>query len=129
MKNMKIAFKIAVITIPLEIIIILSLLFMSMNMDWVGEQSKKIYYDTLYEVNNHLLTADRDFYQAQLSFTKYIEVAGSEHSMVDEYNAYSAATLEEVNVAAEKAAAPAKRPGLFATNLSVPTAPMERPAM
>jgi methyl-accepting chemotaxis protein len=78
---------------------------MSMNMDWVGEQSKKIYYDTLYEVNNHLLTADRDFYQAQLSFTKYIEVAGSEHSMVDEYNAYSAATLEEVNVAAEKAAA------------------------
>lgn len=105
MKNMKIAFKIAVITIPLEIIIILSLLFMSMNMDWVGEQSKKIYYDTLYEVNNHLLTADRDFYQAQLSFTKYIEVAGSEHSMVDEYNAYSAATLEEVNVAAEKAAA------------------------
>ena len=105
MKNMKIAFKIAVITIPLEIIIILSLLFMSMNMDWGGEQSKKIYYDTLYEVNNHLLTADRDFYQAQLSFTKYIEVAGSEHSMVDEYNAYSAATLEEVNVAAEKAAA------------------------
>lgn len=105
MKNMKIAFKIAMITIPLEIIIILSLLFMSMNMDWVGEQSKKIYYDTLYEVNNHLLTADRDFYQAQLSFTKYIEVAGSEHSMVDEYNAYSAATLEEVNVAAEKAAA------------------------
>lgn len=105
MKNMKIAFKIAIITIPLEIIIILSLLFMSMNMNWVGEQSKKIYYDTLYEVNNHLLTADRDFYQAQLSFTKYIEVAGSEHSMVDEYNAYSAATLEEVNVASEKAAA------------------------
>ena len=105
MKNMKIAFKIAMITIPLEIIIILSLLFMSMNMDWVGEQSKKIYYDTLYEVNNHLLTADRDFYQAQLSFTKYIEVAGSEHSMVDEYNAYSAATLDEVNAAAEKAAA------------------------
>lgn len=105
MKNMKIAFKIAIITIPLEIIIILSLLFMSMNMDWVGEQSKKIYYDTLYEVNNHLLTADRDFYQAQLSFTKYIEVAGSERSMVDEYNAYSAATLDEVNAAAEKAAA------------------------
>lgn len=105
MKNMKIAFKIAIITIPLEIIIILSLLFMSMNMDWVGEQSKKIYYDTLYEVNNHLLTADRDFYQAQLSFTKYIEVAGSERSMVDEYNTYSAATLDEVNAAAEKAAA------------------------
>ena len=105
MKNMRIAFKIAIITIPLEIIIILSLLFMSMNMDWVGEQSKKIYYDTLYEVNNHLLTADRDFYQAQLSFTKYIEVAGSERSMVDEYNAYSAATLDEVNAAAEKAAA------------------------
>ena len=52
----------------------------------VEKKAEEVYLDSLYEINNNLLAADRDFYQAQIAFTRYAKIANAEASEVDDYN-------------------------------------------
>ena len=61
MKNLSIFLKILLITIPLVVLILLSAIVMRKNMQDVLFKSESVYLDTLYEINNNLLAADRDF--------------------------------------------------------------------
>ncbi|MCR4727133.1 MAG: methyl-accepting chemotaxis protein [Lachnospiraceae bacterium] len=101
MKNLKISLKIALITIPLEVLLLLSVLYMRFNMNDVLKSSKSLYFDTLYDVNNNLLAADRDFYQAQIAFTRYVKVPGSPATEIDDYNENAQQTIDKVTKASE----------------------------
>ncbi|MCR5721216.1 MAG: methyl-accepting chemotaxis protein [Lachnospiraceae bacterium] len=85
MKNLKIGFKLFFIVIPLEILLILSLVVLGINIRKAVNNSKAVYYDTLYNVNHNLLSADREIYRAQLSFTRYIETQSAEKAQMEEY--------------------------------------------
>ena len=103
MKNLKISVKILLITIPLEILLLLSVLYMRVNMLDVANQSKSLYFDTLYAVNNDLLAADRDFYQAQIAYTRYIMTGKEAKSEVDDYNENAQQTIDKTTRAAKVA--------------------------
>ena len=99
MKNLKIAFKIALIAVPLEILLILSLVMLGYNMRTVVKKTQAVYYDTLYNVNHNLLSADRDFCYAELFFTRYVETPNFEKSQMDDYHAYTQSSLDYVTQA------------------------------
>ncbi|MCR5255931.1 MAG: HAMP domain-containing protein [Acetatifactor sp.] len=99
MKNLSIFFKILLITIPLVVMILISAIVMRKNMQDVLFKSESVYLDTLYEVNNNLLAADRDFYQAQIAFTRYSQVSGAAASEVDDFNENAQQTIDKVNAA------------------------------
>lgn len=101
MKNLKIGFKLFFIVIPLEILLILSLVVLGINIRKAVNNSKAVYYDTLYNVNHNLLSADREIYRAQLSFTRYIETQSAEKAQMDEYYESVAACLEYAEKATE----------------------------
>lgn len=101
MKNLKIGFKLFFIVIPLEILLILSLVVLGINIRKAVNNSKAVYYDTLYNVNHNLLSADREIYRAQLSFTRYIETQSAEKAQMEEYYESVAACLEYAEKATE----------------------------
>ena len=103
MKNLSIFLKILLITIPLVVLILLSAIVMRKNMQDVLFKSESVYLDTLYEINNNLLAADRDFYQAQIAFTRYSRIAGAEAGEVDDFNENAQQTIDKVNAAIDLA--------------------------
>ena len=104
MKNLKIGFKIFLTIFPLEILLILSLAMLGINVRNAVDDSRAVYYDTLYNVNHNLLSADRELYRAQLSFTRYIETQDAEKEQMEEYKESTAACLDYATKASEIAA-------------------------
>ena len=103
MKNLPIFVKILIITIPLEVLLLVSAILLRSNMNDVERKAEEVYLDSLYEINNNLLAADRDFYQAQIAFTRYAKITGAEASEVDDYNENAQQTIDKVTVAADLA--------------------------
>lgn len=96
------------IAIPLILALIASNIFNNFKLFSVKEQTKKIYYDSLYVISSELLAADRDFYQAQLSGTQIIAYRQHASAAVlegyhDTFNEKVKSVQEKVNNAAELA--------------------------
>ncbi len=68
---------------------VLSLVFMGVEMNRTENDVSKVYYDILYTVNSTLLNADRDFYQAVYAATQYYDLANgysdAPEEMISEY--------------------------------------------
>ena len=60
-----------VLTVPLVIALVVSIVFFSRQITTTAEDDEKVYMDTLYEVSTGLINADRDFYQAMLGATQH----------------------------------------------------------
>ncbi len=74
MKNISIRIKLLLCTIPALVGLIAAIFVFSYMMNSTYSQAKDVYFETLYTVNNKLLNADRDFYQA-------MQAATSQHQM------------------------------------------------
>ncbi|MBQ7507153.1 MAG: methyl-accepting chemotaxis protein [Lachnospiraceae bacterium] len=59
------------LTAPLVIALVISIIFFSSELKNMEEQDEKLYMETLYEVDTTLLGADRDLYQAMLAAVSY----------------------------------------------------------
>jgi methyl-accepting chemotaxis protein len=103
MKNLPIFVKILLITIPLEVLILVSAFLLRSNMTDVERKAEDVYLNSLYEINNNLLAADRDFYQAEIAFTRYAKIAGAEATEVDDFNENAQQTIDKVTTAAKLA--------------------------
>ena len=71
MKNVKIMGKLLVLVIPLVVALIASSLFYSAQMNSVLEDAKTTYKDNLYVINDTLIQADRDLFQAFVAAMEY----------------------------------------------------------
>ena len=60
------------VTIPLIIALIASIVFSSVQMKSIDKTDEEIYYDMLYTINTDLINADRDLNEAMLCITNYI---------------------------------------------------------
>ena len=60
------------ITIPLIIALVASIIFSNVQMKSIQQTDEEIYYNMLYTINTDLTNADRDLNQAMLSITRYI---------------------------------------------------------
>ncbi len=103
MKNLPIFVKILLITIPLEVLILVSAFLLRSNMIDVERKAEDVYLNSLYEINNNLLAADRDFYQAEIAFTRYAKIAGTEATEMDDFNENAQQTIDKVTTAAKLA--------------------------
>ncbi|MCR5279911.1 MAG: HAMP domain-containing protein [Lachnospiraceae bacterium] len=74
LNNLKVRFKLLLIAVPLMIAIIVSLISASASVQKTEKSLTKVYFDTLYTVNNKLLAADRDFYQSHVGATGYYDM-------------------------------------------------------
>ncbi|MBR3525716.1 MAG: hypothetical protein IKO11_07695, partial [Lachnospiraceae bacterium] len=64
LKNISVRVKLMIITIPLAVALIFSVIFMAVEIQGTQSEVTNVYYDILYTVNNKLVNGDRDFYQS-----------------------------------------------------------------
>lgn len=64
LNNVGVRAKLMIVTVPLAIALIFSLVFMTAEIRSTQKEITTVYYDVLYTVNNNLVNADRDFYQS-----------------------------------------------------------------
>ena len=72
MKNLSVKLKILLIVIPLVLALIACTIIGIIRMNQIEDETTEIYYDTLYEITDAVINADRDLYQAltaHLQFT------------------------------------------------------------
>ncbi|HAZ90597.1 MAG TPA: hypothetical protein DCX21_01345 [Eubacterium sp.] len=94
--NMNIRLKLLVITLPLMICLVVSVIFAGAQTYHAKEKSSDMYYDTLYKVNLKLANADRDFYQAMLGASYYYDFVNGFSSLSgDELTEQKEAKLSE----------------------------------
>nr|MCR5153721.1 hypothetical protein [Lachnospiraceae bacterium] len=74
--NLSIRAKIMLITTPLTCAIIFSTIVSGIIANRAKNEAETIYYDTLYAINNNLVSADRDFYQALVGASQHRELSG-----------------------------------------------------
>ena len=84
LNNVSVRAKLLIITVPLALALIVSVIFMGVELNQTEQEMTSVYYDMLYQVNSNLLNADRDLYQAMEAAMQYY----------DFYNGYTAAPPE-----------------------------------
>ncbi|MCR5145704.1 MAG: methyl-accepting chemotaxis protein [Lachnospiraceae bacterium] len=101
MKNLSIKVKLLMATLPILIVLIHCVTYMSIQMRQVGADSEELYYNNLYKINSLLIEADRDYYQAMLAATVYRDVTngstnlGGAADMTDQILSEKSADFEE----------------------------------
>ena len=73
--NINIRGKLLLISLPLSFALIISVIFMAVEINNTEKKVAEVYYDTLYTVNSNLLNADRDLYQAMEGGMQYYDFA------------------------------------------------------
>ena len=73
LNNVSVRAKLLIISVPLAVALIISVVFMGTELSSTEGQMTAVYYDTLYQVNSNLLNADRDFYQAMEAAMQYYD--------------------------------------------------------
>ncbi len=104
-KNLDMKWKLFLITIPLAIAIIISVLFAGYKINTTEQELTNVYFTTLYTVNSGLVNADRDFYQATSAAAKYHEFSAGfiylpddiVSSSVEDFNENRQQVLDRVN--------------------------------
>lgn len=86
--NLSVRFKLLLLTVPLIICIVASVIFAGVQINSTSDKVTHVYYDMLYTVNGTVLNADRDFYQALTGATQY-------YDMINGYSAMPPEMIEE----------------------------------
>lgn len=73
-RNLKIRAKLLLVVIPLALSLVAALIFGYVSVNKVQSELTMVYRDSLYEVNNYLLSADRDYYQSLTGAVGYFDI-------------------------------------------------------
>lgn len=73
LNNVSVRGKLLIITIPLAISLVFSVVFMAVEIQNTQQEITTVYYDVLYTVNSNLLNADRDLYQSLVAAMQYYD--------------------------------------------------------
>ena len=97
-----------IIALPLIVALIVCNVYNNFKLSSIKDSTKETYYDMLYGISADLLSAERDFYQAQLSGTQIIAYrqyasASQLAAYNDQYTAMVKAVQEEVDKAVSRA--------------------------
>ena len=87
LNNVSVRAKLLIISVPLAVALIISVVFMGAELSSTESQMTAVYYDTLYQVNSNLLNADRDFYQSIEAAMEYYDFANGFTSAPPEFAA------------------------------------------
>ncbi len=73
-RNLKIRAKLLLVVLPLALSLVAALVFGYVSVNKVQSELTMVYRDSLYEVNNYLLSADRDYYQSLTGAVGYFDI-------------------------------------------------------
>ena len=73
-----------ILVIPLALCLIITILILGKEMSSTFTDAETLFKDTLYKVNDKIVNADRDFYQAMLAAQQYISVSTSDGNLPPE---------------------------------------------
>ena len=73
LKNISVRVKLLIVSIPLAVALIFSVIFMAVEVSGTMKDVTNVYYDILYTVNSKLLNGDRDFYQSMKAAMQYYD--------------------------------------------------------
>ena len=113
LNNVGVRAKLMIVTVPLAIALIFSLVFMTAEIRSTQKEITTVYYDVLYTVNNNLVNADRDFYQSLKGAMQHYDFANGYTGapadfvqsllpgVLDDYNTNKQQVYDKVRAAAE----------------------------
>ena len=113
LNNVGVRAKLLIVTVPLAIALIFSLVFMTIEIRSTQKEITTVYYDVLYTVNNNLVNADRDFYQSLKGAMQHYDFANGYTGapadfvqtllpgVLDDYNTNKQQVYDKVRAAAE----------------------------
>jgi len=73
-RNLKIRAKLLLVVLPLALSLVAALVFGYVSVNKVESELTRVYRNSLYEVNNYLLSADRDYYQSLTGAVGYFDI-------------------------------------------------------
>jgi methyl-accepting chemotaxis protein len=92
------------VTIPLIIALICSIIFSNVQMKNIEKTDEKIYYDMLYTINFELVNADKDLNEAMLSISRYLsEFKYANMSVLTGYMETTQNCIDQTSARVEKA--------------------------
>ncbi|MCR5209438.1 MAG: hypothetical protein K6C99_04450 [Lachnospiraceae bacterium] len=113
--NVSVRGKLLLISIPMSLALIISVIFMAVEINSTQKKVSNVYYDTLYTVNSNLVNADRDFYQSMKGAMQYYDFANGFTAAppdfaasqlpgaLDDYDSNKQQVYDNVNAAIEAA--------------------------
>lgn len=75
--NLSFMIALQMLVFPVVICLIVSVFIMGSEMNKTYSSAQNLYYDTLYQINNKLVNADRDFYQSMNAAQQYLSITQS----------------------------------------------------
>ena len=82
--NLSFMIALQMLVFPLAICLVISVVIIGKEMNGTYSDAEALYFDTLYQINNKLVNADRDFYQAMNAAQQYMSVSQSDGSLPEE---------------------------------------------
>ena len=82
--NMSFMIALQLLVLPVVICLVISVVIIGKEMNATYSDAEALYFDTLYQINNKLVNADRDFYQAMNAAQQYMSVSQSNGSLPEE---------------------------------------------
>ncbi|MCR5650957.1 MAG: hypothetical protein K6F86_07240 [Lachnospiraceae bacterium] len=82
--NLSFMVALQMLVLPVVICLVISIVMMGSEMNSTYNDAESMYFDTLYQINNKLVNADRDFYQAMNAAQQYMSVAMSDGNLPED---------------------------------------------
>ncbi len=82
--NMSFMIALQMLVLPVVICLVISVIIIGKEMNSTYNDAESLYFDTLYQINNKLVNADRDFYQAMNAAQQYMSISQSNGSLPEE---------------------------------------------
>ncbi len=82
--NLSFMIALQMLVLPVVICLIVSVIIMGSEMNSTYSSAENLYYDTLYQINNKLVNADRDFYQSMNAAQQYLSITQSDGNLPPE---------------------------------------------
>ena len=83
-QNVKVKVKLFLVVVPIVVFMAVSVFLASVKIGSMEKEAKKLYYDTLYQVNSNIVQADCAFYKSLLGATQYYDIVNGFSSMPKE---------------------------------------------
>ncbi len=82
--NLSFMIALQMLVLPVVICLIIATILMGKEMNSTYNNTESLYFDTLYQINNKLVNADRDFYQSMNAAQQYLSITQSDGNLPPE---------------------------------------------
>ena len=73
-KTVSVRFTVAALGVVMLVLVVTSIIFFANKLSQNAKADEQLYFETLYEVSQNLINADRDFYQSMMGATQYYDI-------------------------------------------------------